>query len=266
MRDVDNGNGKEDDAGAGTRQPRSLWIGTAGWNVPGPLKDRFPGEGTHLERYSRVLPAAEINSSFYRPHKPETYERWAASAPAGFRFAVKVPRSITHFRRLKDTEALLSEFLDECKHLGPKLGPLLVQLPPSLTWDRQQAGDFFRGLRGMFDGPVACEPRHPTWFTPEADDYLSGLQVARVAADPAVVPQAADPGGWNGLVYYRLHGSPRIYYSAYPAEYLHSLTQRLHALKADGAEVWCIFDNTAEGAAAGDALQVLSGAIKSSEG
>ena len=93
--------------------------------------------GSHLERYGAILNAVEINSSFYRPHRTATYERWAASVPEDFRFAVKVPKAITHERRLKDVGDLLDRFLSEVSGLGPKLGPLLVQLPPSLSF---QAG------------------------------------------------------------------------------------------------------------------------------
>ena len=233
--------------------------GCAGWNVPKAYAEQFPEEGSHLERYARVFSAVEINSSFYRPHKPATYERWAASVPEGFRFAVKVPKTITHQCRLKDAEGELDAFLSECTHLGPRLGPLLVQLPPSLIFSAEIADLFFRALRARFNGAVACEPRHPTWFTPEAASLLSASRIARVAADPASVPEAAVPGGWAGLVYYRLHGSPRIYYSAYNPDYLQELAARLVGASATGAEVWCIFDNTAEGAATGDALAVMSG-------
>jgi uncharacterized protein YecE (DUF72 family) len=234
-----------------------MYIGTAGWTIPKIHVHSFPGEGSHLERYAAVLDAAEINTSFYRPHKPSTYERWGNIVPAQFRFSVKVPKIITHTRRLKDTDELLRDFLSECSHLGTKLGPLLIQLPPSLTFHAPTADAFFSRMRDYFEGHVVCEPRHATWFAPEVDSLLSAYQVTRVAADPSVVPEALLPGGWSGLVYYRLHGSPRIYYSRYSPEYLGTLAEKLKEAKARGAQVWCIFDNTAEGAAAGDALAVM---------
>lgn len=234
-----------------------VFVGCAGWSIPKAFGERFGEGGSHLERYARLFPCVEINSSFYRPHKPATYERWAASVPNGFRFAVKVPRTITHTRRLRDAGAELRDFLDECGHLGSRLGPLLVQLPPSLAFHEQTVAAFLATLRAYFTGDVACEPRHPTWFAPGPDALLSGFRVARVAADPAVVPGAEEPGGWGGLAYYRLHGSPRIYYSAYPQDYLEATARKLVGSAAGGAQVWCIFDNTAEGAATGDALSVL---------
>ncbi|MBL6082696.1 DUF72 domain-containing protein [Belnapia sp. T18] len=84
-----------------------------------------------------------------------------------------------------------------------------------------------------------------------AETLAGEHRVARVAADPAPVPRAAEPGGWQALTYFRLHGSPRMYYSPYPQAYLDRLRHRL--LSLDGA-VWCTFDNTAEGAATNDAL------------
>ena len=227
-------------------------IGCAGWSVPKEYAASFPGEGSHLERYASQFSAVEINSSFYRPHQPATYERWSASTPDGFRFSVKVPREITHTRKLVDAAEPLDRFLRECTCLGDKLGPLLVQLPPSLAFDASICANFFGALRAQFSGGVACEPRHESWFAPDADQALVQFQIARVAADPSLVPEAAHPGGWRGLVYYRLHGSPRVYYSAYSEAYLSTLSEAL----TPGA--WCIFDNTAAGAAAGNALALAA--------
>ena len=235
----------------------SLFIGTAGWSLSRAVQPRFPGEGTHLERYARVLPAAEINASFYRPLRPELYAKWAASVPGDFRFAVKVPKTITHERRLLDCEEPLAEFLDQVHALGERLGCLLVQLPPSFAWDASLAGAFFAVLRALHDGPVALEPRHATWFTPAAAALLREYDVARVAADPACVPEAAEPGGAPGIAYWRLHGSPRVYWSAYDDAYLSALAARVAEAAATTSAVWCIFDNTASGEAAPNALDLL---------
>ncbi|WP_395678212.1 DUF72 domain-containing protein [Inquilinus sp.] len=231
-------------------------IGTAGWSVPSRYADRFPTEGSHLERYARRLNAVEINTSFYRPHRRATYERWAASVPAAFRFAVKLPRTMTHERRLKDCDTLLDRFAGEVAGLGPKLGVLLVQLPPSLAFDAKVVKGFFAELRRRTAAPVACEPRHAGWFGPQAEGLLQRLRVARVAADPVRAPGAGEPGGWQGLVYYRLHGSPRIYISDYDEAVLAGMRRRLQAHRAAGVPAWCIFDNTAAFAALGNALTV----------
>jgi uncharacterized protein YecE (DUF72 family) len=232
-------------------------IGTAGWTIPKPHSDAFPSDGTHLQRYARRLPAVEINSSFYRPHKPPTYARWSASVPTHFRFAVKVPREITHVRKLVATTGPLDQFLSEIQALGGNLGPLLVQLPPSFGFNDEVAGTFFNALRTRFDGDVACEPRHPSWFTDEVDAMLTQCRIARVAADPAPVPGAAVPGGWSGLIYRRLHGSPRMYYSPYAMDCLDRAADGMRQSQETGQEEWCIFDNTALGHATGDALALL---------
>jgi uncharacterized protein YecE (DUF72 family) len=231
-----------------------LRIGTAGWSIPRAAADAFPTDGTGLQRYAARLNAVEINSTFYRPHRPQTYERWAQSTPDGFRFAVKAPKAVTHAARLIDCEAAMAAFLAETSPLGDKRGPVLVQLPPSLALDAPTAERFFGELRAMHAGPVVCEPRHASWFTPAADALLSAHQVARVAADPARHPDAGRPGGWSGLRYWRLHGSPHMYRSAYSDAALDDLSKALASTSE--VERWCIFDNTTLGAAARDALSL----------
>jgi uncharacterized protein YecE (DUF72 family) len=215
------------------------------------VAEHFPAAGSHLERYAARFNAVEINSTFYRPHRPQTFQRWAAATPDGFRFAMKAPKTVTHERRLVDCESLVQAFLDQVGWLGERLGPILVQLPPSLAFESGVAERFFGDLRGRFSGPIACEPRHSSWFEPAADDLLTAHRVARAAADPARDPRAATPGGWRDFTYVRLHGSPRIYYSAYGPDRLAVLAR---TLDPDCAQTWVIFDNTALGAAAEDAL------------
>jgi uncharacterized protein YecE (DUF72 family) len=240
----------------GGAAPFEVYIGCPRWAIPAAHAGQFPPGGSHLDRYARRFPVVEINSSFYRPHKPATYARWAATTPAHFRFSVKVPKEITHERRLTGATGLIDQFLREAGMLGAKLGPLLVQLPPSFAYSADVARPFFSELRQRFTGSVVFEPRHPTWFSDEVEQLLIEHRVARVAADPAPVPAAAHPGGYPGLVYYRLHGSPRMYYSAYSPEYLTTLTETL-VNAARSAPVWCIFDNTALDAATLDGLFIL---------
>ncbi|MEO8226316.1 MAG: DUF72 domain-containing protein [Gemmatimonadota bacterium] len=215
----------------------------------------FPADGSHLERYATVFNAVEINSCFRRRHRASTYERWARSVPEGFRFSLKVPKSITHVRRLAACEELLGEFLDEIAPLGARTGPLVVQLPPSLALDVPVAEAFFDGFRARWHGGLVCEPRHPSWFGGEWQKLLETYGVGRVAADPVIAPGAGEPGGFPGSVYYRLHGSPRTYYSAYGPERVAEYAERLRVAAMTGADTWCIFDNTTLGAAAADALE-----------
>ena len=235
------------------------YIGTAGWNVPGIYAQHFDSEGTHLVRYGQKFNCAEINSSFYREHKPETYSRWAASVPEGFRFAIKTPRTITHEGELRPrNQDALARFLHQTNALGEKRGPVLLQLPPKLAFDKATVRDFFSMFRGLYHGPAVLEPRNVSWFGPEPDSMLRQFHIARVAADPAIVAQAAQPSGWADLVYFRLHGSPRRYYSAYSQDFLSCLAAELSCPSRSTTPVWCIFDNTASGAALGNALDLIA--------
>lgn len=224
-------------------------IGTAGWNVPGKQK----AEGSHLSRYSKVLSCTEINSSFYRPHRASTWARWAAETPDDFRFSIKAPKKITHELKLRDADQPLQEFFEQIEPVRKKAGPVLFQLPPSLAFDAGIAQGFLASLRGVYGGDAVLEPRHATWFAPEADCLLREFAVARAAADPPKgAPEASRPGGDTGLAYFRLHGSPRMYYSAYEDAFLERIAREVGGC----ANAWVIFDNAAQGHAFGDALRL----------
>jgi uncharacterized protein YecE (DUF72 family) len=237
----------------------AIYVGCAGWNLPREYWPQFPASGTHLQRYASQLTAVEINSSFYRPHRPQTYLRWAQSVPASFRFSVKVPKLITHVQRLQGCELLLDEFLSQCMALGDSLGCLLVPLPPSLVYDEAIASAFFQALRQRYAGAVVLEPRHESWLSAEA--LFIEQRIGRVAADPSPISGGGAPGGWSGIHYWRLHGSPRIYHSDYDPSRLQALAEQVHTSAREGIDTWCIFDNTASGFAVGNALtlQALSG-------
>jgi uncharacterized protein YecE (DUF72 family) len=233
-----------------------LFIGCVGWSIPSRHADRFDTVGSHLERYAAVFNAVEVNSSFYRPHQAKTYARWANSVPAAFRFAVKVPKSITHESRLVAFDDALCRFAGEVQGLGEKLGSLLVQLPPSLAFAATTAIPFFATLRQCVPVPIVCEPRHSSWFEPAVESELERCGISRVAADPAVVPSAANPGGSPDVAYFRLHGSPQMYHSAYGEDQLTEIAGRIKAVAIQNTSVWCIFDNTAAGAATVNALEM----------
>lgn len=242
-----------------TELPGRIRIGCAGWSIPSRHAHLFDGGDSHLARYATRFDVVEINSTFHRPHRPETFERWAASVPRGFRFSVKLPRHITHDARLRGTGDALSRFVDETAGLGPKLGGLLVQLPPSLVFDARTASTFFAMLRRRTGVPVACEPRHASWFGAAADAVWERFAVARVVADPARIPGADQPGGPQRLArwsYWRWHGSPRVYYSQYPEAELQTLATRLVDQGRSRAPAWCLLDNTAHGHAMGDAARL----------
>lgn len=227
-----------------------IYVGKAGWSLRTEHQPRFPEGETHLHRYAKKLPAVEINSSFRNFHRPSTYARWADSVPDDFRFAVKVHRDVTHGGSLEEWEPM-ARFLEDTANLGEKLGVYLVQLPPSHEFRQERAQAFFERLQG--EAEIVCEPRHESWFTEEVGDLLQAWKIGRVAADPPPAQGAGRPGGWQGVIYYRLHGSPRMYYDRYSEEELGEYAEDLRSFSADQA-VWCMFDNTARGAGTPNAL------------
>lgn len=235
---------------------KKILVGCAGWSLRKELAEFFPAAGTHLERYAKRFSAVEINSSFYRAHRHTTYVRWGDSTPQHFRFAVKMPKQITHLKRLVDAESEVDQFASEISGLGEKLGVVLVQLPPSLAFRQLAAEPFFDALSAKIAAPIVCEPRHRSWFAMAADALFAKTGVSRVAADPAIVPAASEPGGSERVAYFRWHGSPRIYYSSYDDETLRKLSDRLLHTAERADETWCIFDNTAEGEAVRNAIQL----------
>lgn len=238
------------------RLPASTLVGCAGWSIPRQHAQLF-GEGeSMLARYATRFDLAEVNSSFYRPHQRKTWERWAASVPARFRFTAKLPQEISHERALRGCVACLTRFLEQVDGLGDKLASLLLQLPRSRPLEPRVASRFFASLRSRYDGGFAVEPRHPSWFEADADALLHEYAIARVAADPALSEAAARPGGEASLRYWRWHGSPRMYYSDYPDAALAGLARDVRARAPRGALRLVIFDNTAHAFATANAARL----------
>jgi uncharacterized protein YecE (DUF72 family) len=223
-------------------------IGCAGWSLP---KDLRVPSLSYLERYAQLFNCVEINSSFYRHHQPKTYARWAATVPEDFRFSVKAPKAITHAAEVNG--ATLERFLNGIRELGDKLGPLLIQFPPRAAFKRDVASELFLSFREKFNGEIVCEPRHGAWFEHEAYELLKAYSISLVVADPKPVPSAPGVLGHESR-YYRLHGSPRIYYSEYTEEFLRQF-RKSEALNRAGT--WVIFDNTALGHAYRNALTLM---------
>lgn len=171
-----------------------------------------------------------------------------------FRFALKIPKLISHEKRLVAAGHDLEAFLSETKELGITRGPLLLQLPPKFGFDQSIAANFFGLTRTLYDGDFVVEPRHPSWFDASVDQLLAAYEIARVGADPRRADCGFAPGGFRGLSYVRLHGSPRVYFSSYSAERLAEITA---LLRDQPGPCWCVFDNTASGAAAANALQLV---------
>jgi uncharacterized protein YecE (DUF72 family) len=236
--------------------PTIARVGCAGWSIPHQHAQLF-GEGeSMLARYATRFDLVEVNSSFYRPHQRKTWERWAASVPARFRFTAKLPQEISHERALRGCTACLDRFLEQVGGLGGKLACLLLQLPRSRPLQPGIAGRFFELARKRNTGALAVEPRHPSWFEPAADELLREFGIGRVAADPALSELAARPGGEPAVRYWRWHGSPRMYYSDYPEPALRALAEQVRARAPRGAQRLVIFDNTAHAFATANAARL----------
>jgi len=230
-------------------------IGTAGWTIPGRFREFFPVAGSHLARYAQRLSTVEINSSFHRDHKGSTYARWAAVVPPNFRFSVKLARRFTHEQALRPSPDDVANLLHAIRHLGSRWGALLVQLPPKLEFDASVVREFIKLLQRGTDASIVIEPRHATWSEPRAKALIEALDASLVIADP-------DRCGVDELIgrtaYYRLHGSPVIYESAYTPEDLRKWSVELLIAKESGRDIWCIFDNTKFGYATEDAFAMES--------
>lgn len=224
-------------------------IATAAWSIPRSVAAAFPEEGSGLARYAAVFDGVEVNSTFYRRHKTSTFERWAGATPAGFRFAVKIPKEITHRRAMENIGEPFATFLQDIASLGGKRGPLLCQLPPSLRFDLERFEAAFDAMRTLDQGPIVIEARHRSWVSEQAIALLHRYSIDRVLADPAPVWPASDFR--QRPRYVRLHGKPRVYYSSYSDAEIDAFSKLL------GPDSWCVFDNTASGAAIENALTML---------
>jgi uncharacterized protein YecE (DUF72 family) len=236
----------------------TFYVGTAAWSIPKDSQNLFPESGSHLVRYAQKLKAVEINTSFYRDHKAVTYERWAETVPADFRFSVKLSKVFTHEMKLEVETDVLEENLNPILKLGEKLGCLLVQIPPKLAFRLQLAEEFFSNLRQCYEGPIAFEPRHETWATRGAERVLEKFRISQVIADPEPFPEAqSQQRHFSGISYYRLHGSPEIYKSAYDSARLKLFKEQMQGDSQRGIQhCWCIFDNTTFGYATLNALEL----------
>ena len=244
---------------ARSQEAHGVRIGLAGWSEAssryGKLLPTAYEEGaTGLRRYAAAFDFVEINSSFYRQVRPETYAKWAGEVPENFSFSVKMHRLITHYTRLKNT-ALLKDFFGSVSGLGSKLAVVLVQLPPTLIFDQEIAGTFFRALRRIYEGCAVCEPRHASWSADEARDLLAKHGVGPVLTEiPAAGGDPLQDAAPEIPLYVRLHGTPRKYYSSYSGEDLERLADFLGKHRARRRYV--VFDNTAGPAGVRNALEL----------
>lgn len=266
--------------------------GISGWRYP-PWRGIFYPKGLaqkrELQFVAEHLETVEINGSFYSLQTPASYVRWAAEVPDDFVFAVKGGRYITHLLRLRNTQdALPNFFASGVLALGPKLGPILWQLPPNFQFDADILAAFFRTLprstqaavevarrhdermegrawlKTDADRPIrhALEIRHPSFDTREFVELLREHDVALVVADSAgKFPQMFDVT--SDFMYVRLHGAEELYVSGYPEELLRGWAARMDGWRTgrttpDGVprDVYVYCDNDVKVRAPYDAMRL----------
>lgn len=227
---------------------KQWYVGTAGWEYYD-WKERFyPRElssGERLSYYAKHFNCVEVNATFYRFVRASTCERWAQATPDRFRFIVKLHRYFTHLRRLSfahrdEAVEMWRRWFEGVCLLGNKLIAILVQLPPSLRASKEQMASLVSLIREHFDGLICVEGRHSTWLSEETLLWVRELGLVWVFSSA---------GRWRSLeaatarwVYYRFHGTERLYVSAYPEEQLAGYALRFKRLAVEGG--FAIFNNT----------------------
>jgi uncharacterized protein YecE (DUF72 family) len=232
---------------------QTVHIGTSGWVYPH-WQGVFYPEGypkrKWLEYYATHFDVVELNASFYRLPDSETFQKWRQRTPVGFVWAVKMNRYVTHVRRLKNVESAICHFYEAVLSLGDKLGPILIQLPPSLVYERSLIDGFIKLLDPSLKHAV--EIRHVSWIQDEFLDRLRQFNVAFCISDtagryPMQIAKTAD------FAYLRLHGSQQLYASLYSEEELKSWAEKIGNWSC---ETWVFFDNDFEGNAVRNALRL----------
>jgi uncharacterized protein YecE (DUF72 family) len=232
---------------------QSVRIGTSGWVYPHWQGIFYPNDYPKrrwLEYYALHFDALELNASFYRLPDSLTFQKWQQRTPAGFFWAVKMNRYVTHVLRLKNVESAINRFYGAVSSLGNKLGPILIQFPPSFVYEKSLIVSFLDLLDPSLKH--AIEIRHESWMQDEFMDYLRQRNVAFCISDsagryPMRITVTAD------FAYLRLHGSQKLYASLYTEEELKSWAEKIRNWSC---ETWVFFDNDFEGNAVRNALRL----------
>jgi len=230
-----------------------LWIGTSGWTYPH-WKEVFYPKGLaskdYLRFYAGRFRTTEINHTFYHVPRLETFRNWSEQVPEGFQFAVKVHRSITHVKRFQDVEKIWMDFVNSALKLEEKLGPLLLQFPPSFRCNPGLIENFLAAHRcGQFAGlRLAFEFRHESWFEEPVAELLKDHGAALVIADSSRYPQAPLEATAR-FVYLRFHGPGALFASSYDEPELRAWSARIRQWQAEGLDVYAYFNNDVHGCA-----------------
>jgi len=217
-----------------------IYIGTSGWNYKhweGIFYPKKYPKSKWLEFYASHYTTVELNASFYRLPTPKTFEGWRERTPDTFLWAVKANRYITHIKRLKSVEEPLQRFFNAIKHLGAKLGPILFQIPPNLSFDEETLDLFCKGLKKNL--LYSIEIRHPSWAQKRAIETLKDNNIALCISDSAGRYPYIEKNTAS-FFYIRLHGSKKLYSSEYSEEELQAYARKITGWKKD---TYIYFDN-----------------------
>jgi uncharacterized protein YecE (DUF72 family) len=230
-------------------------IGCSGWQYRHWRGDFYPVEvpaARWFECYAARFDTVEINNTFYRLPGAGTFARWADRAPAGFLFAVKASRFLTHMKKLKDPEEPLARLFERMRPLGRHIGPVLYQLPPGWKLDRERLEHFLQAL--PTGARHIVEFRDPSWYADDVSAMLERYGVARCLHDMKGSATGQERVGPS--VYVRFHGASGTYSGAYPVERLERWAEWLQRQRREGADVFAYFNNDVGGHAPRDALSL----------
>ncbi len=232
-----------------------LYIGTSGWNYDhwhGVLYPRGLKPQSYLRHYATRLSSVEISESFSHLPAEAEFEQWADAVPPDFVFAVMVPKSITHGRRLRDSAGPWAAFLARARRLGSKLGPLLIQLPPTMRCDIGLLERFLDTAPEAREHRLALQARHDSWFDPLAMYDLRRLGIAVVIEHSERYPEAPHVPT-APFLYLRFHGPGQMFASRYRTADLEPWARRIHKWIEEDRTVYAYFANDFEGHALSNA-------------
>jgi len=234
-------------------------IGTSGWSYKHWRGVFYPA---HLKLsqwfpfYTQHFRNTEINTSFYRLPKQEIVKQWAAQAPANFFFCPKMSRFLTHIKRLREAEEPLTRFFGVFEHMGPRLGPVLIQLPPTLKFNAEVVEPFFQLLKAKYKNHAfAIEGRHISWLSEESISMLTRYEVGFVISHSAnAFPYAEHITAPH--IYMRFHGPAKLFASSYSKQQLRQYAIRIKQWMKEGHTIWAFFNNDIGGYAIKNALEL----------
>jgi uncharacterized protein YecE (DUF72 family) len=227
----------------------AILVGTSGFDYRdwrGSFYPRFIKAGDRLAFYAEHFDTVELNVTFYRMPAASAFRGWRDAVPDGFIFAVKASRYLTHVKRLEDPQASVEYLMERAGILGDRLGPILLQLPPSLTIDLDRLEQTLESFGS--DVRVAVEPRHKTWFVPDLCAVLRRHDASFVLADRHSHPitPLRFPAGWTYLRMHEGRAAPRPCYGR------HALRSWRDRLK-DVTDGYVYFNNDARACAVANA-------------